>query len=116
MAFSITEKALKLWDAWSIRGSIILSISLQASLILLVPLRKGSIGGNWLIFSIWLGYLFADWVATYTIGLIFSGSSSSLEGTPKDIMGFWASFLLLHLGAGTEPMKDKGGQPSPLNF
>ncbi|GKV01997.1 hypothetical protein SLEP1_g14492 [Rubroshorea leprosula] len=98
MAISITEMALKLWDAWSIRGSILISISLQAFLILLVPLRKGRIGGNWLIFSIWSAYLFADWVAIHTIGLIFIGNSSSLEGTPKDIMGFWASFLLLHLG------------------
>ncbi|GLT46238.1 hypothetical protein SLA2020_200090 [Shorea laevis] len=98
MALSITEKALNLWDAWNIRGSIILSISLQAFLNLLVPLRKGKFWGNWLIFSIWVMYLSADWVATHTIGLIFIGRSSSLEGTPKDITAFWASFLLLHLG------------------
>ncbi|GKV01990.1 hypothetical protein SLEP1_g14484 [Rubroshorea leprosula] len=67
-----TEERLLVWCNYSIRGSIILSMSLQAFLILLV--------------------------ATYTIRLIFSSSSSSLEGTPKDIMGFWASFLLLHLG------------------
>ncbi|GLT51440.1 hypothetical protein SLA2020_248500 [Shorea laevis] len=53
------------------------------------------------LWSIWLAYLSADWFAAYTMGLIFSSNSStstSSPGPPSDILLFWASFLLVHLG------------------
>ncbi|GLT51439.1 hypothetical protein SLA2020_248490 [Shorea laevis] len=104
MALSITDNAKKLWDAWNIRGLIILSLSLQAYLILFAPLRKGRFAKKFYVrWPTWFAYLSADWVATYTIGLIFSSDShstctSTSPSPPKDILVFWASFLLLHLG------------------
>ncbi|GLT48948.1 hypothetical protein SLA2020_225360 [Shorea laevis] len=104
MALSITDNAKKLWDAWNIRGLIILSLSLQTYLILFAPLRKGRFAKKFYVrWPTWFAYLSADWVATYTIGLIFSSDShstctSTSPSPPKDILVFWASFLLLHLG------------------
>ncbi|GLT41986.1 hypothetical protein SLA2020_160100 [Shorea laevis] len=48
MALSITDNAKKLWDAWNIRGLIILSLSLQTYLILFAPLRKGRFAKNFM--------------------------------------------------------------------
>ncbi|GLT34340.1 hypothetical protein SLA2020_088610 [Shorea laevis] len=104
MALSITDNAKKLWDAWNIRGLIILSLSLQAYLILFATLRKGRFARKFYVrWPTWFAYLSADWVATYTIGLIFNSDSnrtctSTSPSPPKDILVFWASFLLLHLG------------------
>ncbi|GLU15612.1 hypothetical protein SLE2022_320870 [Rubroshorea leprosula] len=104
MALSITDNAKKLWDAWNIRGLIILSLSLQAYLILFAPLRKGRFAKKFYVrWPTWFAYLSADWVATYTIGLIFSSDghstcTSTSPSPPNDILVFWASFLLLHLG------------------
>ncbi|GLT34338.1 hypothetical protein SLA2020_088590 [Shorea laevis] len=104
MALSITDNVKKLWDAWNIRGLIILSLSLQAYLILFAPLRKGRFAKKfYFLWPTWFAYLSADWVAKYTIGLIFSSDSDSTctstsPSPPKDILVLWASFLLLHLG------------------
>ncbi|GLT51445.1 hypothetical protein SLA2020_248540 [Shorea laevis] len=104
MALSITDNAKKLWDAWNIRGLIILSLSLQACLILFARLRKGRCARKFYFrWPIWFAYLSADWVAIYAIGLIFSSDGNSTctstsPSPPKDILVFWASFLLLHLG------------------
>ncbi|GLT46075.1 hypothetical protein SLA2020_198610 [Shorea laevis] len=49
-------------------------------------------GGKWIIMiPLWTAYLLADWVATFTIGLM-------LRAEHGDILAFWAPFLLLHLG------------------
>ncbi|GMN27086.1 hypothetical protein TIFTF001_001516 [Ficus carica] len=92
----VPKKVQKLWDAWDLRVCIIISLSLQAFLLLLAPFRQRSRSG--LLFkSVWTTYLFADWIAAVAIGLITKG----LGDHPKnndDLYALWASFLLMHLG------------------
>ncbi|GLT35239.1 hypothetical protein SLA2020_097070 [Shorea laevis] len=91
MPLFIAHGVEELWDTWNIRGLIILSFLLQSFLTLFAPLRKQK-GGKWIIMiPLWMAYLLADWVATYTIGLM-------LQTERSDILAFWAPFLLLHLG------------------
>ncbi|GLU15485.1 hypothetical protein SLE2022_319710 [Rubroshorea leprosula] len=89
MAHSVVESTEKLWDTWNVITLVILSLLLQFFLCLFAPLRKQR-GGKWVVI-IWLAYLLADWVPTFTIGLILQAESST-------ILVFWATFLLLHLG------------------
>ncbi|GLT87682.1 hypothetical protein SLE2022_057490 [Rubroshorea leprosula] len=99
MVLSIPEQTKKLWDAWNIKGNIILSLFLQVLLILFAPIRKWR-GGKWgkcLDMLIWSAYLMADWVAGVTIGLILSNRMKS-PAEDGDIQTLWAPFLLLHLG------------------
>lgn len=89
---SFHDDVKRLWDTWNIRGMIIVSLSLQTFLILFAPLRKQH-GGKWRVrVPLWFAYMIADWVATFTIGLILQAESTS------DVMALWAPFLLLHLG------------------
>ncbi|GKV01996.1 hypothetical protein SLEP1_g14491 [Rubroshorea leprosula] len=98
VALSRTEKAQKLWHAWSIRGLMTVSLSLQVILNLLAPKRKvQSDRGKWIIGLIWFVFL-ADWVATSTMGLILHSNSPKSGGPPIDIIAFWTPFLLVHLG------------------
>ncbi|GLT50500.1 hypothetical protein SLA2020_239830 [Shorea laevis] len=101
MALSVTEYAELLLDASNVRVLIILSLSLQAFLILFAQLRKEGIGRKRFIrWSIWLAYLLSDKVAAHTMVLIFSSNrrTSTSTGPPTDILLFWASFLFLHVG------------------
>ncbi|GLT48332.1 hypothetical protein SLA2020_219640 [Shorea laevis] len=86
----VVESVKKLWNIWNIRGLIMLSLLVQSFLILCAPLRRKR-GDKWIVVSIWLTYLLADWVAAFTIGLM-------LRAEVSDILAFWAPFLLLHLG------------------
>ncbi|GLU15821.1 hypothetical protein SLE2022_322830 [Rubroshorea leprosula] len=85
-----SESVDRVWDTWNVRGLSILSLLLQSFLSLFAPLRKAK-GGKWVV-MIWLAYLLADWVATFTIGLMLWAEDN------EDILTFWAPFLLLHLG------------------
>ncbi|GKU95893.1 hypothetical protein SLEP1_g9191 [Rubroshorea leprosula] len=104
MLLSIPDSVRRLWERWNLRGLIIVSLSLQAFLIMFASSRKRR--GGWKIVTfIWSAYLLADWVATVAIGLISSGlgltpSSQANMSTHEsnDILAFWAPFLLLHLG------------------
>ncbi|GLT28428.1 hypothetical protein SLA2020_033630 [Shorea laevis] len=99
MVLSVPEHTKKLWDAWNIKGYIILSLFLQVLLILFAPIRKWR-GGKWgkcLDMLIWSAYLMADWVAGVTIGFILSNRIKS-PAEDGDILTLWAPFLLLHLG------------------
>ncbi|XVE65396.1 hypothetical protein DITRI_Ditri07aG0177100 [Diplodiscus trichospermus] len=105
----------KAWEEWNIRGTILLSLSLQILLILLAPFRK-STRQKLLIVLIWSAYLLADATANFTVGLISksqdenseraapspgSSPAPSLSISPEqneDLLAFWAPFLLLHLG------------------
>ncbi|GKV40319.1 hypothetical protein SLEP1_g47979 [Rubroshorea leprosula] len=91
MPLLIIELVEELWDTWKIKGFIILSLSLQSFLTLFAPLRKRGGGKGHIMISLWIAYLLADWVATFTIGLI-------LDAKHSDILAFWVPFLLLHLG------------------
>ncbi|CAA7024556.1 unnamed protein product [Microthlaspi erraticum] len=89
------------WDAWNIRGMVILSLSIQTILIVLAPLRKRT-RNSFLVIVLWLSYLLADWSANFAIGLIAKNQGKELkpEDPPQDqkLMALWAPFLLLHLG------------------
>ncbi|GKV47214.1 hypothetical protein SLEP1_g54132 [Rubroshorea leprosula] len=85
-----SENVQRVWDTWNIRGLIILSFLVQSFLVLFAPLRKAR-GGKWVV-MIWMAYLLAGWVATFTTGLIVRGERS------EDILALWTPFLLLHLG------------------
>ncbi|PWA98600.1 hypothetical protein CTI12_AA017230 [Artemisia annua] len=102
------SKGEHLWDTWQLRGAIILSLLLQTFLIIFGSSRKRT-SSNWIITPLWLFYLLADWVASFAIGLIAKGKGNPRElltgktddGTiaaAKDLLVFWAPFLLLHLG------------------
>ncbi|GLT66344.1 hypothetical protein SLA2020_387120 [Shorea laevis] len=96
---TVIETATKVWASWSIRGFIIVSLSVQVFLILFAPCRKWRSGkrGKCLDMLIWSVYLLADWVAGFTIGLILSKQTKT-QTESSDIYIFWAPFLLLHLG------------------
>ncbi|KAL3752778.1 hypothetical protein ACJRO7_000211 [Eucalyptus globulus] len=97
MAFTFI---LDLWNKWNIRGFVILSLSLQVTLILFAPLRKKT-ARYLIIFPLWLAYLMADSVATFAVGLIShnqGNSSAHVVEVDGAIQAFWVSFLLLHLG------------------
>ncbi|GKU95905.1 hypothetical protein SLEP1_g9203 [Rubroshorea leprosula] len=105
MLLSISDSVRKLWERWNLRGLIIISLSLQAFLIMFASSRKRR-GGWKIVMLIWSAYLLADWVATVAIGLISSGLGLTLSSQANtstlresnDILAFWAPFLLLHLG------------------
>ncbi|KAL3724487.1 hypothetical protein ACJRO7_029631 [Eucalyptus globulus] len=96
----------KLWMKINLRGAILTSLSLQVFLIFLAPIRKRR-SNRWISSLLWLAYLVADWVAVYAFGLISKaqingGTSNSQVDISGDISGdllaFWASNLVLHLG------------------
>ncbi|PON91712.1 hypothetical protein TorRG33x02_125430 [Trema orientale] len=95
----IPNKVKKLWDVWQLRGCIMLSLFLQAFLVLFASSRRKS-KSSFLVFFIWSAYLLADWVAAVAIGLITQSQTDLCEsnGNKDDLFAFWASFLLLHLG------------------
>ncbi|KAH9718411.1 DUF4220 domain-containing protein [Citrus sinensis] len=86
MVNPIPESVKKIWDNWNIRGVILFSLSLQTILILFAPLRKGT--GNKLIIS----------AANFAVGLIAENAKDTSEKKHKELLAFWAPFLLLHLG------------------
>ena len=99
MLLPIPNFVKKLWYAWNLRSCILLSLCLQAILVLFAFLRKRT-RRKLLHGLIWFAYLLADWIAPVAIGLISKseGVGCDGKGNNKDIMAFWASFLLLHLG------------------
>jgi hypothetical protein len=94
----------RLWYAWNLRGCILLSLSLQGSLLFLAPFRKRA-RRILLHGGVWVAYLLCDWIAAVAIGLISKRKGDARDQRPwegsneeEDFMAFWASFLLLHLG------------------
>ena len=99
MQLPIPKIFKKIWFAWNLRSCILISLCLQAILVLLAFLRKRT-RSKLLHGLIWFAYLLADWIAPVAIGLISKseGVGCEAKGNNKDLMAFWASFLLLHLG------------------
>ena len=98
MQLPIPNIVKELWNAWNLRSCIFLSLWLQAILVLFAFLRKRT--RSKLVHGlIWFAYLLADWIAPVAIGLISKSEGVGCEAKGnKDLMAFWASFLLLHLG------------------
>jgi hypothetical protein len=98
MDLPIPDDVKRLWEAWNFQVCIILSLLLQALLVLASPFRKRTRSKLLLVF-IWLAYLVADWIAAFAIGLVSKSQDDACESKGReDLMAFWASFLLLHLG------------------
>ena len=98
MQLPIPNFVKELWNAWNLRSCILLSLWLQTILVLFAFLRKRT--RSKLVHGlIWFAYLLADWIAPVAIGLISLSEGVGCEAKGnKDLMAFWASFLLLHLG------------------
>nr|XP_043611594.1 uncharacterized protein LOC122583234 [Erigeron canadensis] len=104
----VPQEWKELWNRWDLRGFIILSLSLQTFLIFVAPLRN-RIKSKWVMVPLWSAYLLADWAATFAVGLI-SNSQANPSGDyychrkvriaveNEDLLAFWGSFLLVHLG------------------
>ncbi|WVZ72300.1 hypothetical protein U9M48_020785 [Paspalum notatum var. saurae] len=90
---SSLTRAQQLWNEWEIQCLVLVSISLQAFLLLAAGFRKRH-RSRVLSGLLWLAYLSADSVAIFVLGrLTLHG------GDPRhQLVIFWAPFLLLHLG------------------
>ncbi|KAI8009931.1 hypothetical protein LOK49_LG06G00657 [Camellia lanceoleosa] len=88
-----------IWDKWNLRIAILFSLFFQILLVFIAPLRKRK-GNKIRNLLIWGAYLLADWVAVFAIGLISHGQANNCDNycVNKDLLAFWAPFLLLHLG------------------
>ncbi|CAA7033844.1 unnamed protein product [Microthlaspi erraticum] len=97
MGEAIPKGVKDLWDKWNIRGLVILSLVLQTILVLLSPNRKRT--HRWFFqFLIWSAYLLANWAAEYAVGQIAESQGEEPQPKNNDLLAFWATFLLLHLG------------------
>ncbi|CAF2142258.1 unnamed protein product [Brassica napus] len=101
MVNAIPKPIKDIWDAWSIRTTLIFSLSLQMFLIFFAPQRKRT-SRKVLLSLIWSAYLLADWAANFAAGQISDSQGDDAEpGEPKNnskLLAFWVPFLLLHLG------------------
>lgn len=101
MVNPIPEPIKNIWDAWSIRTTLIFSLSLQTFLIFFAPQRKRT-SKKVLLSLIWSAYLLADWAANFAAGQISDSQGDDPKpGEPKKnnkLLAFWVPFLLLHLG------------------
>lgn len=93
------------WNNWELRILVMLSLFLQIVLILAANVRK-KISLPLVRATLWLAYLLADLVATYSLGVLSRSQIRNTEVAKKDdwlyfdmqLMALWAPFLLLHLG------------------
>ncbi|KAK3140766.1 hypothetical protein QOZ80_5AG0405520 [Eleusine coracana subsp. coracana] len=87
------EVLMHAWKAWGIQALVLLSFTLQVTLVILAELRR-CIDSGVLRFFVWSAYMAADSTAIYVLGHM-SVTSRSPE---HELMAFWAPFLLMHLG------------------
>jgi hypothetical protein len=85
---------LPLWNEWEVQILVLFSLSLQVFLLSFARLRRRNIP-TVLWISLWLTYLLADSVAVYILGHMSIGYKLREH---QQLMAFWASFLLVHLG------------------
>ncbi|KAH7858863.1 hypothetical protein Vadar_028858 [Vaccinium darrowii] len=86
------------WDTWDLRLVILFSLFLQTFLFFSAPLRKRT-ANSWVTIPIWLAYNLADATAIFGVGLISKSCGNTLGPyTNRELVAFWAPFLLLHLG------------------
>ncbi|KFK23934.1 hypothetical protein AALP_AAs69373U000100, partial [Arabis alpina] len=97
MGEAIPKDVKDLWDKWNIRGLVILSLALQTILVLLSPNRKRT-HRRFFRFLIWSAYLLANWAAEYAVGQISENQGDEPQPKNNDLLAFWSTFLLLHLG------------------
>jgi hypothetical protein len=83
----------QLWTEWGIQKLVLSSFALQSFLLVASDNRRRS-SSTLLRIALWFAYLLADSTAIYTLGHLSVGSRSR----EHQLVPFWASFLLLHLG------------------
>ncbi|XP_048553557.1 uncharacterized protein LOC125534348 [Triticum urartu] len=81
------------WKQWGLQALVMLSFTLQVTLLILAEFRRLMDSGVLRAF-VWSAYMLADATAIYVLGHL-SVTSRSPE---HELMAFWAAFLLLHLG------------------
>ncbi|KAK2652759.1 hypothetical protein Ddye_012615 [Dipteronia dyeriana] len=93
-----------LWKEWDARVTVVLNLTIQILLSILGNRRKSSRKLAIRVF-IWLGYISADSVATFALGILSSNVTDMYDqrnnnavDTNTELAAFWAPFLLLHLG------------------
>nr|XP_023906176.1 uncharacterized protein LOC112017951 [Quercus suber] len=91
----------KLWNNWELQVLVLVSLTLQLSLLHLGSTRRYS-AKTWIRMVLWFSYLSADSVATVALGVISNDQGNSCDcndpQSQNELTAFWASFLLLHLG------------------
>lgn len=94
MISSLT-RALQLWNEWEIQCLVLASFSLQVFLHLFSSTHKANTS-RVLSLLLWLAYLSADYVATFTLGRL-----ALYVGDPHhhQLVLLWTPLLLLHLGS-----------------
>lgn len=94
------ENVRRLWNEWELRALVLISLALQIILMLVGNWRKSSASVK-IRFVLWLAYLSADAIATFSLGVLSNkqgeSGSDSINSSPV-LMALWAPFLLLHLG------------------
>ncbi|KAJ6380599.1 hypothetical protein OIU77_029487 [Salix suchowensis] len=91
----LSQMVENLWNGWELRVLMLLSLFLQTILAFFGDRRKYATG-FWLRSVVWLAYMSADWVATFSLGILARSQTNSAN--PNLIPVFWAPVLLLHLG------------------
>jgi hypothetical protein len=84
------------WEQWNIHVLVILSFALQIHLLSCAGIRRSE-GPAVLTILLWLAYLMADYTAIYALGHMSIRMSRS-DSDHRQLVLFWAPFLLLHLG------------------
>ncbi|KAM3749637.1 hypothetical protein ACB098_05G201400 [Castanea mollissima] len=91
----------KLWNDWELQVLVLVSLTLQLSLLHLGSRRRYSVK-TWIRVFLWFSYLGADSVATIALGVISNNQGCPFDCNDSllhnDLTAFWALFLLLHLG------------------
>jgi hypothetical protein len=86
---------LHLWNEWEIQILVLVSFALQVFLLIFAWMRRRGISGA-LESLVWLMYLLAESTTTYTLGHM--SIIGYKPGEHRQLMAFWAPFLLVHLG------------------
>ncbi|KAM3701801.1 hypothetical protein ACJW30_05G202300 [Castanea mollissima] len=95
---SFPEHVRKFWIDWELRVLVLVSLTLQLSLLHFGSRRRYSVK-TWLRVFLWLSYLVADSVATTALGVISNNQRNCNDSQlHNELRAFWAPFMLLHLG------------------
>ncbi|CAL4989598.1 unnamed protein product [Urochloa decumbens] len=87
------ELVTNTWKEWSLQALVLLSLTLQVTLLVSAEFRRHTNSGV-LRALVWSAYILADTTAIYVLGHL-SVTSRSAE---QELMALWGPFLLVHLG------------------
>ncbi|TVU15236.1 hypothetical protein EJB05_38745, partial [Eragrostis curvula] len=94
LVIQLMAGVLQLYNEWEVQILVLFSLALQVFLLSFAGLRRRNIP-TVLRIILWLMYLLADSIAVYILGHMSIGYKL---GEHQQLMAFWASFLLVHLG------------------